>query len=135
MSTYKGKGKKAAPKFEGEGTVIWESDEGFNKWGYKDILVKINPPKFLDKKFSGDDLKLIKDSYKPAKEDEGAHVVYMSVHNKRTEGHEQEPVGKAVYLEYSIVINTSKKDPSKKFANKYVRKLEVLQSDDEAEAA
>ena len=134
MSTFKGKGKKAAPKFEGEGTVVWQT-EGFNDWGYKEVLVKIEPPKYLDKKFSGDDLKVIKESYKPDRDDDTSHVVYMSIHNKRTVGADQEPVGKKVYLEYSIVVNASKKDPSQKFANKYIRKLEVLQSDDEAEAA
>lgn len=136
MSTFKGKGKKAAPKFEGEGTVVWAADE-FNQWGFREVLVKIDPPKYLDKKFSADDVKVIlsDDSYRPDREDPDAKLAYMSIHKKRTVGSDQEPVGKKVYLEYSIVVNASKKDPSRKFANKYIRKIEVLQEDDNAEAA
>lgn len=131
-STNKFKGKKAAPRFEAEGTILWEKPEGYNQYGYKDVLVKIDAPQFLDKKFGPEDAKLIKEAFKPGQETPEETVAFMSVHEKYTKGAELEPLGKKVYLEYTIKVNPSKKDPSKKYVNMYLKKLEVLQESEEA---
>lgn len=134
MSTSKFKGKKAAPRFEAEGVVLWEKPSGYNQYGYKDILVQVQAPPFLDKKFSAEDAKLIKAAFKEGQEDKEATVAFMSIHEKYTKGAELEPVGKKSYLEYTIKVNPSKKDPEKKYVNMYVKKLEVIQEEHEEAA-
>ena len=126
--------KQRLPRFETEGAILW-AEEGYNQYGYKRVMVKTNPPQFLNKKFSGDDLKLVKEAYKESKDQdgkvvEGENIVFMAIHEKWTKGNEQEVVGNNCYLEYNIKVNPSKKDPEKKFVNMLIKKVEVLQEED-----
>ena len=127
--------KKRLPRFETEGAILW-AEEGYNDFGYKRVMVKTNPPQFLDKKFSGDDLKLVKEAFKESKDQDGTviqgeNIAFMAIHEKWTKGNEQEVVGNNCYLEYNIKVNPSKKEPKKKFVNMLIKKVEVLQEEDE----
>ena len=121
--------KKKLPRFETEGAVVWSAD-GFNKQGYKSVLVKTQMPQFLDKKFSGEDLELVKKAFEPREgyEEPGA---FMAIHNKWTKGHEQEVLHSDCYIEYTIRVAPGKKDPSIKYVNMLIKKIEVLQKEEE----
>ena len=149
--------KKALPKFEAEGVVLWEKPE-YNNYGYKDVLVQVDVPNFLNKKFPNvEHLKYIKHAFKPGEDEPEKTVTFMSMNEKWTKGSDLEPVGKQVYVKFTIKVNVNKKydpqaetvfmDNSKKrsddnkdinpkyYVNMYLKEIDVLQDEDEAAAA
>ena len=126
--------KKRLPRFEAEGAVIWEAGS-YNKHGYKSVIVKTDPPKFLDKKFSKDEVEIIKKAFEPQEgyEDPAA---FMAIHEKWTKGNDQEVLHQDCYLEYTIRIAPGKGNNSdKKYVNMLIKKIEVLQKEEEENAA
>ena len=139
------KARKTHPTYETESFVIWEGE--VSEYGFKSIGVKMNPPEFLNRQFTGKDLELVLEKFNDPKPQEGKEleddtkILYMSMPTDKSKfggakGSDQNVGLHECYIKYQIQVKDGKgKHAGRRFANFVVKEIEVLQKDEEPEAA